>query len=79
MPPEKLYEQLNQSAHDLGADYFGVAELSPGRELVMEQGGEMMAQFPRAISVGVAMPSAIVDQLPRHQEYAVALAYRSHS
>ena len=71
-------ESLHQDALALGADYFGIADLSPGRELVLEQGGEMIAQFPRALSVGVAMPSAIVDQLPRHQEKAVALAYRSH-
>ncbi len=79
MSPSKLAEQLLQNALNLGADYFGIADLSPGTDLVMEQGGEMIAQFPRALSVGVAMPSAIVDQLPRHQDYAVALAYRSHS
>jgi epoxyqueuosine reductase QueG len=38
-----------------------------------------MAQFPRAISVGVVMPSAIVDQLHRRGDKAVALAYHSHS
>ena len=69
---------LRQDALALGTDCFGIADLSPGGELVLEQGGEMIAQFHRAISVGVAMPSAIVDQLPRHQEKAVALAYRSH-
>ena len=74
-----LEKHLREGVLALGADYFGVADLSPAQELVEEQGGGMMAQFPRAISVGVVMPFAIVDQLPRHEEKAVALAYRSHS
>ena len=74
-----MEDRLRDKALALGADYFGVADLSLAREFVEEQGGEMVAQFPRAVSIGVAMPSAIVDQLPRHREKAVALAYRSHS
>jgi epoxyqueuosine reductase QueG len=79
MSDTELQETLRAQALALGADYFGVADLSPAEDLVREAGGEMMAQFPRAISVGVVMPFAIVDQLPRHREEAVAMAYRSHS
>ena len=72
-------DALRRRAVELGADFFGVAELAAGQELVREQGGEMLAEYPRALSVGVVMPSAIVDQLPRYQEKAVAIAYRTHS
>ena len=75
-----LNERLHQEALALGADFFGVADLSPAREYVERHGGAMVAQFPRAVSIGVAMPSAIVDQLPRHREdRAAAFAYRTHS
>jgi epoxyqueuosine reductase len=74
-----LDERFREDALALGADYFGVADLSPAREWVEEQGGRMMAQFPRAVSIGVTMPSAIVDQLHRQEDQAVVLAYRSHS
>jgi len=74
-----LEEHLREETLALGAGYFGIADLSCALESVEEQGGQMMAQFPHAISIGVAMPFAIVDQLPRHEEKAVALAYRSHS
>jgi epoxyqueuosine reductase QueG len=74
-----LERRLREEALRLGADYFGVADLSSARELVLELGGQMVAQFPRAVSIGVVMPFAIVDQLPRHTDKAVALAYRSHS
>jgi len=73
-----LEKHLRKQALELGANYFGVADLSPARELVLELGGQMVERFPRAICIGVAMPSAIVDQLPRHDSKAVALSYRSH-
>jgi epoxyqueuosine reductase len=74
-----LQGRLREDALVWGADFFGVADLGLARGVVEEQGGEMIAQFPWAISIGVAMPSAIVDQLPRGEDRAVALAYRSHS
>jgi epoxyqueuosine reductase QueG len=70
---------VRRQARAWGADLVGVADLAPARALVEEQGGPMLAQFPRGVSVGVVMPHAIVDQLPRHRDRAVALAYRSHS
>jgi epoxyqueuosine reductase QueG len=39
----------------------------------------MLSRFDRALSIGVVMPFEIVDQLPRHRERAVALAYHTHS
>jgi epoxyqueuosine reductase len=74
-----LNERLRQEALTLGADFFGVADLSPAREFVEEQGGEMVVQFPRAVSIGVMMPSAIVDQIVRHDDKPALIAYRSHS
>jgi epoxyqueuosine reductase len=74
-----LETTLRRAALATGVNYFGIADLAPGRDLILEEGGEMMARFPKALSLGIVMPFAIVDQLPRHQEKAVALAYRSHS
>jgi epoxyqueuosine reductase QueG len=69
---------LRETALALGANLYGVADLAPARELVRQLGGELAAQFPRAVSIGVALPSAIVDQLCRHEDRRVALAYQSH-
>jgi epoxyqueuosine reductase QueG len=77
---DNLDEYLRKQALDLGADFIGVADLSPAREYIERHGGTMLARFPRAVSIGVAMPFAIVDQLPRHREdKAAAVAYRTHS
>jgi len=76
---DELEHQLREVALSSGADFFGVADLSAVADAVREQGGEMMVVFPRAVSIGLIMPSAIVDQLPHRADKAVAQAYRSHS
>ena len=74
-----LDEHLREQALALGADFFGVADLAPAREFIAERGGEMVAQFPRAVSIGVMMPSEIVDQIVRQDDRTALIAYRSHS
>ena len=48
---------LNEGLKDLslhhGADYFGVADLTQAYKAILEQGGATIAQYPRAISVGI--------------------------
>ena len=73
-----LDNQLRDSVMGWGADYFGIADLTPAREAILEQGGREIAQYPRSISVGIALFHTIVDQLPRRPDRAVAVSYRSH-
>jgi epoxyqueuosine reductase QueG len=74
-----LQNLIREKALVLGTDFFGVADLSPAREFIGERGGEMVAQFSRAVSIGVMMPQAIVDQIVRQDDKAALIAYRSHS
>ena len=69
---------LRETVLTLGASFFGVAYLESGQELIQQLGGELTSGFPRAVSIGVALPFAIVDRLERHEDRRVALAYRSH-
>jgi epoxyqueuosine reductase len=71
----ELRERLAVQAAQLGADAFGVADLTPARVFIVDQGGEFLGRFPRAVSVGVRLPEGIVDELPRHAAPAVALTY----
>lgn len=73
-----LEDQLAKSAIGWGADYYGVADLSAARDAILEQGGAEIAEYPRSISIGIALFHPIVNQLPRRQERAVAVGYRSH-
>ncbi|MFA5073086.1 MAG: 4Fe-4S double cluster binding domain-containing protein [Nitrospirota bacterium] len=61
-----------------GADFYGVADLSPAYDAILEQGGPTIAAYPRAISVGIALPHAIVDQLPDRTNRAAAVNYLHH-
>jgi epoxyqueuosine reductase len=61
-----------------GADYFGIADLLPARDFILEQGGTEIAEYPRSISIGISLFHSIVDQLSRRPERAAAINYRSH-
>jgi epoxyqueuosine reductase QueG len=72
-----LYDDLRKKALD-EADFFGVADLATARDAVLKQGGTLIADYPRAVSVGIRLPDAIVDQLPGRSEPAVAATYKHH-
>jgi len=72
---QKVKEQLADTAIGMGARFFGVADLTGVVETVTAQGGDYLAAYPRALSVGIAMADGIVDQLPRHTEIGVARTY----
>ncbi len=73
-----LDDRLRTLAESLGADLYGVADLTPAQEAMRAWGGEMIAHFPRSISVGIRLMDAIVDTLPTYQRLA-ALNYRKHA
>lgn len=73
----RLKEDLTAIAKQYGLDLFGVADLSKAKAFVVAQGGAHLAQFPRAISIGVHLLDAIVDELYRHEEPSVILTYRN--
>ncbi len=70
-----LKNLLENKTKDWGADFFGVADLAVAKETIVEQGGEFLSAFPRAVSVGIAMNDEIVNQLPRHKEAIIARTY----
>jgi epoxyqueuosine reductase len=70
--------KIRDLAFAWGADYYGVADLSPAREAILAQGGPLVAEFPRAVSLGIVLLHSIVDQLPQRAERAVAANYKHH-
>ena len=71
-----LDETVGRVAGLWGVDLWGVADLGPAAQFIVEQGGEAVAGYPRAFVMGIALPHAVVDQLPRRQDWAVKVAYR---
>jgi len=67
-------EKLRSLVYSNGADMFGVADLESVSEFVINQGGENLSQYPRAISIGIRLSDAIVDrhtpdEAPRDSHY----------
>jgi len=75
----ELDRKIRELAEGMGTDFFGVADLSPAYEAILAQGGPGIAEFPRAISFGIALLHSIVDQLPQRTDRSMAMNYRHHS
>ncbi len=71
-----LWDDLESAAKALGIELFGAADLTQARDFVIAQGGEHIAAFPRAISLGIRLVDAIVDELHRHEEPSAIYTYR---
>ena len=76
--PMDLDAHLLILARSLGADYFGVADLSSAYDFILEQGGERVARYPKAISIGMVLQDSLVDLLP-DKDPEGAILYRHNS
>ena len=74
-----LVKRIEKMAKQQGATHFGMASLLEAHTFILEQGGPIVAEFPNSISLGIALPNSIVDQLPRRADRAVALSYKHHA
>ena len=74
-----IYSRISALVNSSNCDFRGVADLAVAQDFIREQGGDVVAGFPKAISIGIALPRAIVDQLPNRADQAVAINYRSHA
>ena len=70
-----LQANLERVAKELGADLFGIADLTIAQDFVCKQGGEYLRKFSRAISIGIRLLDAVVDELYRLEEPAVTYTY----
>jgi epoxyqueuosine reductase len=74
----EVNHRIESLAKTLGADFFGVADLSPAHDAILEQGGAFVADFPHAVSIGITLFDTIVNRLPQRADHAVAVDYRHH-
>ena len=73
-----LARELRAMALREGADLCGVADLTPARDFIVAQGGAYLANFPRAVSVAIALSPAIVAGLGRREDNALAQTYHEY-
>jgi epoxyqueuosine reductase len=70
-----LRGKLESLAKDMGATYFGIADLTPARQVISEQGGAFLTRFPQAVSHGFVLADGIVNTLVHHQNIAALHNY----
>jgi len=76
MGESSLKIELERMAKELGADLFGVADLTVAHDFICKQGGKHLRRFPRATSIGFRLLNAVVDELHRHEDPAAIFTYR---
>ncbi|MFH0968705.1 MAG: 4Fe-4S double cluster binding domain-containing protein [Methanobacteriota archaeon] len=59
-----LDEALREIARTAGVDHYGIADLSSATEAIRDQGGDFIAAYPYAVSIGVNLIHPLVDLLP---------------
>ena len=74
-----IYSRIGKVTNSSGCEFLGVADLTIAEQFIREQGGVTVADFPKAVSIGITLPDTIVDQLPNREDPAVAVNYRSHA
>lgn len=75
----QLYDRIERLARDQYVDFFGIADLELAHDFIFVQGGEQVASYPRAISIGIALLDPVVNQLPKRSEKPAAIEYRHHA
>jgi len=75
---QDIDRQLQIHVTSFGADYFGVADLTPARDFIHEQGGEWVSRYPRGIVIGIRLQDSLVDLLP-DDDKAAAILYKHNS
>jgi hypothetical protein len=71
------YSRIGDVTASYGCEFVGVADLAIAEQAIREQGGVTVAGFPKAVSIGITLPDAIVDQLPNRADPVVAANYNS--
>lgn len=70
-----LEEKLREKASASGVTYFGVADLSPAKDFIVQQGGEFLAQYRYGISLSIPLSQGYVDILPEQDSRAALTTY----
>ena len=63
MKADRLWGEIQNNALDKGIDLVGVADLEAARPYLDKQGQEVVASFPRAISLGLGLTHGLIDRL----------------
>ncbi len=74
-----LITKIRDLGEIYGIDYIGVAGIDAYHNEIAEIGGAIPAGYPRAIAIGIALPTSIVDRLGGSVTYEDVFTYHEHA
>jgi epoxyqueuosine reductase QueG len=74
-----LLERIKELGDIHGIDFIGVAGISDVKDEIKEISGSLISNYPRALSIGIALPNSIIDLLEDREIYENALQYKTHA
>ncbi|MBI4286176.1 MAG: epoxyqueuosine reductase [Chloroflexi bacterium] len=74
----ELRDRLESKARSMGAGFFGIADLAPAKDFTAAQGGDFLAKYPRAVSIGYKLFHGVVDEIHRHEDPMALGTYTFH-
>lgn len=75
---DRLIKRIGDTAQQCGADLLGFADLQPVMPAVTEQGGEYLARFTHAVSLGIRLVDTVIDEIVDTENKAKVLTYHAH-
>ncbi len=73
-----LTDELEKMAKSRGIDLFGVADLSLASNYIVQQGGNALGRYDRAISLGLRLSGPIVDFVWERDNATLLNSYYHH-
>ncbi|MAG13405.1 MAG: 4Fe-4S ferredoxin [Spirochaetales bacterium] len=73
-----LSNEVTGLATSLGATFAGIADITPAKKAIANQAGNAFARYSRAVSIGVALPGAIVDGIINQDNHLAVMSYQHH-
>ena len=74
-----IWKKINDLGDIHAIDYIGVAALTNYHDELQAIGGSLTDSFPRALSIGIILPHAIVELLADRTSYENTLQYETHA
>ena len=73
-----MQNEIQDMIKGYGIDLCGIADLSPAREQLVDQGGPIFEKYPKAVSLGCRIANEVVDAIEDHGNRALVMNYIHH-
>jgi epoxyqueuosine reductase QueG len=70
--------EIREITRGRGIDLVGIADLTPARTQLVDQGGTIFEAYPTAVSLGVRLSNDVVDAIAEHGNRAYVMNYIHH-